>query len=293
MHASITTVVFICHVIPGNPFLSTSSLYCIELFRMILPLSAKRKRDDVPGSYSPRQLLEPFRRISGRRLVRYLIRLAVLSTCVALVVTCGRRLIWSTYNNTMSPADMQSFCNELLLHDIATDKTVDVTFQQINNPFLQRYRLRHAENRSEAKLEHQMAEHLAPDYTPDDTVIDDTVWKHLPVKGAFYMVIGNEDLQGARASIRSVEDRFNHQYGYPWILLSSQYFTPQFRKYIARLTKAPLYFGKIDLEAWHYPNWIVPERAELAMQYLAGSNVYQGGSLSFRQTARFVILLFL
>lgn len=38
-----------------------------------------------------------------------------------------------------------------------------------------------------------------------------------PVKGAFVVVTRNGELQALMSSIRSLEDRFNHEYSYPWI----------------------------------------------------------------------------
>ncbi|KAI8144651.1 nucleotide-diphospho-sugar transferase [Fennellomyces sp. T-0311] len=113
------------------------------------------------------------------------------------------------------------------------------------------------------------------------------MWRNLPVKGAFYMIAENSDLQSARASMRSVEDRFNHQFGYPWVILSSRYISPEFRKYITMITDAPVYFGKIDLEAWVQPHWVSTDLAEMAMQALDARGIRYGSSLSFRQRARY------
>ena len=137
-------------------------------------------------------------------------------------------------------------------------------------------------------LEHEMLG-IIPGDDQASTWIEDQVWQNLPVKGAFYMLAEISDLQYARSSMRSIEDRFNHQYGYPWVILSSRYITPEFRKYITMVTDAPVYFGKIDLEAWEQPHWVAVDLAERAMQSLESQGVTHGSSLSFRRRARYVI----
>ncbi|KAI7885378.1 nucleotide-diphospho-sugar transferase [Lichtheimia hyalospora FSU 10163] len=120
-----------------------------------------------------------------------------------------------------------------------------------------------------------------------DTVIDNSTWKDLPVKGAFYMVIESGDLQHIRNAIRSVEDRFNHRFRYPWILLSNQYLTASFRKYVTKLTDTPIFFGKIDAELWDYPSWVSGIRAEEYMNIFSSSNIKHATSFLFRQRSRY------
>ena len=122
-----------------------------------------------------------------------------------------------------------------------------------------------------------------------DTVIDNSIWKDLPVKGAFYMVIESGDLQQIRKAIRSVEDRFNHRFRYPWILLSNQYLTASFRKYVTKLTNTPIFFGKIDAELWDYPSWVSGIRAEEYMNIFSSSNIKHATSFLFRQRSRYLL----
>lgn len=127
--------------------------------------------------------------------------------------------------------------------------------------------------------------YLEPDFEPD-TSIPVSTWQRLPVRGAFYMVVRNQNLQEARSAIRSIEDRFNKGARYPWVLLNNQDFTHHFRKYITKATSAPVFFGKIDLESWDYPSWIDVSVAEENMLNMWGGNVYKGNSLSYRQLLR-------
>ncbi|KAG1230755.1 hypothetical protein G6F68_019260 [Rhizopus microsporus] len=78
------------------------------------------------------------------------------------------------------------------------------------------------------------------------------------------MMTRNEDLPKAKATIKSIEDRFNGRLGYPWIFLNNQKFSPEFKKYIKKTVSNPdqVYFGQVDLEAWNYPPWIDSVRSQ-------------------------------
>ncbi|KAI9492522.1 nucleotide-diphospho-sugar transferase [Zychaea mexicana] len=142
--------------------------------------------------------------------------------------------------------------------------------------------------------EHAMVDHLFDKDEMDNAYgtttpwIDDGVWHHLPVKGVLYMFVSNEDLQKARSAIKSVQDRFNHKAGYPWVILSNQYLNRDFRRYLAKTTDdAPIFFGRVDRETWDYPEWIPASQAELALGMMANNKVTQGASPSFHFSARY------
>lgn len=130
-----------------------------------------------------------------------------------------------------------------------------------------------------------------------DTVIEESVWDSLPVKGAIYMVVQNAELHAVRATIRSLEDRFNSNLNssYPWILLNSQVFTDEFKYYVRKAAHDPtrIYFGQIDLEAWGLPYWIDSNRAENAMQRLDRYQVEKAHSHYFHQLQRYQSGLFM
>ncbi|KAI9313170.1 nucleotide-diphospho-sugar transferase [Dichotomocladium elegans] len=118
-------------------------------------------------------------------------------------------------------------------------------------------------------------------------MIPPTIWNDRPVKGVFYMVLQNGDIQGARATIRSIEDRFNHVYQYPWVFLSDQPYTYELVNNLRTLSTAPMFFGRIDPEVWHYPSWISGVRLENTMQSMANRGVNKATSLLYRQRARY------
>lgn len=47
----------------------------------------------------------------------------------------------------------------------------------------------------------------------------------------FVLLARNKDIEGVVQSVQSVEDRFNHKYNYPWVLLNEEPFTPEFKRY--------------------------------------------------------------
>jgi len=44
------------------------------------------------------------------------------------------------------------------------------------------------------------------------------------------MLARNSDLEGAVRSVRELEDRFNRQFGYPYVFLNEEPFTDNFKR---------------------------------------------------------------
>jgi len=47
----------------------------------------------------------------------------------------------------------------------------------------------------------------------------------------FVMLARNSDIDGAVHAVRSVEDRFNRNYNYPWVFLNEGLFSDDFKRY--------------------------------------------------------------
>lgn len=47
----------------------------------------------------------------------------------------------------------------------------------------------------------------------------------------FVMLARNSDIDGAVHAVRSVEDRFNRNYNYPWVFLNELPFSDNFKRY--------------------------------------------------------------
>jgi hypothetical protein len=116
-------------------------------------------------------------------------------------------------------------------------------------------------------LEH---DHLAPPHFIHDQHLPLDTWApHQHAHGALYMIVRNENLPDARAAIRTIQDRFNDQAKYPWILLNDQYFNADFKRHVSSIIAGKnisISFGKIDADAWNYPWWIDVPRVEQALE---------------------------
>lgn len=214
-----------------------------------------------------------------RRFYKLSIRVALICVLSTVCYFVGRSVHWDTFSEVygFDPRDVdfvQYFCNQPF--NLASDTTYD---QQ------QEEELNTSENTNTA-LEHARTRYLKPE-TPADTFIPHEVWDDLPVKGAYYMVVRNEKLQDARAVIKSMEDHMVNGTRYPWVILNNQHFTQEFRTYIKMVTSAPVFFGKIDLEAWEYPHWIDVPQAEFLMLNQEINMVHKGSSLSYHQMLRY------
>ncbi|CAG8741943.1 11723_t:CDS:2, partial [Acaulospora morrowiae] len=107
------------------------------------------------------------------------------------------------------------------------------------------------------------------------------------VKAAFVVLIRNNDLHSFRATMRQLEDRFNHKYNYPYVFLNDEPFTDEFKKLISVMTKAKTEYGLIPKEHWSVPDWIDMERARKSMAKMREEQVIYGGSLPYRHMCRF------
>jgi hypothetical protein len=63
--------------------------------------------------------------------------------------------------------------------------------------------------------------------TPDVTVQKPSEHR---ANATFVLLARNSDLEGVVDSIRQMEDRFNHKYKYPWVLLNEEPFTETFKR---------------------------------------------------------------
>ncbi|KAJ1659125.1 hypothetical protein IWQ61_001752 [Dispira simplex] len=109
----------------------------------------------------------------------------------------------------------------------------------------------------------------------------------LPVRAAFATVVRNSDLYELRAAIRQLEDRFNNRYHYPYVFLSDEPFTDEFKEAIAWTAKSKVSFGLIPRDHWEVPDWIDRQKMRDGMTYLASKEVIHSESISYRQMTRY------
>ncbi|KAG2020304.1 alpha-1,2 mannosyltransferase KTR1 [Coprinopsis cinerea AmutBmut pab1-1] len=103
----------------------------------------------------------------------------------------------------------------------------------------------------------------------------------------FVMLCRNEELQGVLSSIRQIEDRFNRDHDYPWVLLNDKPFDEEFKRRVSVITKAPVHFGFIPPEIWNQPDSIDEERAAAGRAKLKAEGIIYAESVPYRNMCRF------
>ncbi|KAL4265283.1 glycosyltransferase 15 family protein [Pleurotus pulmonarius] len=103
----------------------------------------------------------------------------------------------------------------------------------------------------------------------------------------FVLLCRNSDLRGVISSIRHMEDRFNRNYKYPWVLLNEQPFTDEFKTRVRILTDAPIQFGQISPDDWYQPPWIDEKRAEQGRLAMMRQHIIYADSVPYRNMCRF------
>lgn len=124
----------------------------------------------------------------------------------------------------------------------------------------------------------------------------------------FVMLARNSDADGAVHAVRSMEDRFNRNYKYPWVFLNEEPFSDDFKRYtrpssppslhklsrmltpvptplshisrVSIVASGPVYFGQIPEGHWYQPSWINETRAKEERDKMQAENIMYGGSLS-------------
>ncbi|CAK5265628.1 unnamed protein product [Mycena citricolor] len=103
----------------------------------------------------------------------------------------------------------------------------------------------------------------------------------------FVMLARNSDVNGAVQSIRSIEDRFNRDYGYPYVFLNEEPWTDDFKKRVSAVTRAPVSFGVIPRDWWYQPDWIDETKATAGRKKMEDQGIIYAGSVSYRNMCRF------
>ncbi|KAG6810279.1 hypothetical protein H0H92_012608 [Tricholoma furcatifolium] len=101
------------------------------------------------------------------------------------------------------------------------------------------------------------------------------------LNATFVILARNTDFRTLTQSIRSIEERFNHKYGYPYVLLNEVPFSDDFKEGVQALTNATMEFGVIPPEHWYQPDWIDEEKATANRKQMVKDKVLYGGSVAF------------
>ncbi|KAL1919404.1 uncharacterized protein VTP21DRAFT_2097 [Calcarisporiella thermophila] len=107
------------------------------------------------------------------------------------------------------------------------------------------------------------------------------------LRAAIVTYARNDQLHRVRPTMRNIEDSFNAQHGYPYIIFSDEDFSDEFKELVSSLPKnASVIFKKIPEELWGYPKWINMEKANATRQAMKG--ILYGDSEFYRLQSRFL-----
>jgi mannosyltransferase len=126
----------------------------------------------------------------------------------------------------------------------------------------------------------------APFYTGCQTSVLNATARESAV---LMMLARNSEVKGAVSSVRSVQEQFNDNFGYPWVFLNDEEWSEDFKRKVSRAVGegADVKFEVIPKEMWGYPEWIDQERARRSMQNMKGRGIQYGGQESYHHMCRF------
>jgi len=120
----------------------------------------------------------------------------------------------------------------------------------------------------------------------DDVEIKDMRHPNHKFKAALMTFVRNDQIDRIRFTVRSLEDSFNRDRGYPYIILSDQELSDEFKEKVAALTKATVLFPGIPDDLWGYPDHTDQNKAAKAREDMSG--IIFGGSEDYRFQSRFM-----
>lgn len=99
------------------------------------------------------------------------------------------------------------------------------------------------------------------------------------------MLVRNSELQGALSSMRSLEDRFNRNYKYPWVFLNDVPFDQDFIDQTTAMASGRTFYELIPEEDWNPPPHIDLERLDRNIEN--SQHIIYGFSKSYRNMCHF------
>lgn len=107
------------------------------------------------------------------------------------------------------------------------------------------------------------------------------------MNATFVSLARNSDIWEISESIRQVEDRFNHKFGYDWVFLNDAPFDDDFKRITTNLVSGKTKYGLIGEEHWSFPSWIDQDKAAEVRKDMSDRKIIYGDSVSYRHMCRF------
>jgi hypothetical protein len=95
-------------------------------------------------------------------------------------------------------------------------------------------------------------------YLDPDTILN-TEGSNVTIQGAFVVLAREEEVYKVHATMLDLERHFNHQHGYPWVIIGHTVFSRHFRQVITSTTRAPVSFGVVPSIELQEPYCILEE----------------------------------
>lgn len=99
------------------------------------------------------------------------------------------------------------------------------------------------------------------------------------------MLVRNTELKGALDSMRSLEDRFNRDYKYPWVFMNDVPFTDEFITQTSLMASGKVYYELIPVQDWNPPEHI--DLRKLEENVAQSQDIIYGFSKSYRNMCHF------
>ncbi|CUM66876.1 uncharacterized protein PRCAT00004560001 [Priceomyces carsonii] len=101
------------------------------------------------------------------------------------------------------------------------------------------------------------------------------------------MLVRNSELKGALESIRSLEDRFNKDYRYPWVFLNEVPFEEEFIEQTSLMVSGETYYELVPEEDWEPPSFIDERKLQEGLKKASDDGIVYGGLRSYRNMCHF------
>ncbi|CCH59428.1 hypothetical protein TBLA_0B06020 [Henningerozyma blattae CBS 6284] len=117
--------------------------------------------------------------------------------------------------------------------------------------------------------------------------------EYTKMNASFVILTRNEEFEGVKRTMTSLEQHFNQWYNYPYVFLNDVEFTQEYKDKIMDLTNSTVEFGTIDELNWEFPEDV--RNSFEFKQYIQDQNdrsVMYGGLESYHKMCRFYSGLF-
>ena len=101
------------------------------------------------------------------------------------------------------------------------------------------------------------------------------------------MLVRNDELVDALDSIRSIEEKFNRHYRYPWVFMNDVPFTEEFIERTTMMASGVTFYELIPEADWQPPSFIDQEKYSRCRKEAEEKDIIYGGSKSYRNMCRF------